>query len=94
MNGKEIGRIMEETTLETLAEDIKKTRAYKIYELAVKDGKEYTNDVLALLVSMHSLKDVEIGAKVDKVAWEILYAMLDQRYRAEIKKTTAEGGNP
>ncbi len=94
MNVKEMLDIMDKTTLETLAEDIKKTPAYPIYEKAVISGKENSNNLLGLLVSIYMKHDEVLATKVDKVAWEILYAMLDQRYRAEIKKMTAKDGNP
>ena len=71
-------------TIEDLIKEIKKVSSYKVYESMVKDGKEDTYIFLQMTTMLDSLANKELGQLMTSVAMDIMFAIADQKLRAEI----------
>lgn len=71
-------------TIENLIKEIKKISSYKVYEAMVKDGKEDTYIFLQITTMLESLTNKELGQLMTSVAMDIMFAIADQKLRAEI----------
>ena len=72
------------TTIEDLIKEIKKISSYKVYESMVKDEKEDTCILLQMTTMLDSLSNKELSQLMTSVAMDILFAIVDQKLRAEI----------
>lgn len=79
-------------TLEEFAEKVKETPSYAIYKRAVTEKQKDTAKLLQLSTMVHGLIDKTFDLAMMSVAYDLLFSMLDARYRNEILMENDVGG--
>ena len=76
--------------LDDVAKDIRNAIGFDMYRESVIKGKTDTNKQLQLLGMLHGFVDDKFHAMVSSVSLDTMFALLDQKLRAEILQNTEE----
>lgn len=79
-------------TLEEFAEKVKGTPSYAIYKRAVTEKQKDTAKLLQMSTMLHGLIDRTLDLAMMSVAYDLLFSMLDARYKNEILMENNVGG--
>lgn len=71
-------------SIEEFAEKVKETLGFETYKRAVLKGEEKTAVILQMTSMLHGMMDKEFDLAMMSVAHNLLFGMLDQRFRNEI----------
>jgi hypothetical protein len=90
MNDEQIKKLINDASIDTLAERIKESPMYPTYQRAVKKGGESTEKLLAALSMVQALVDNEFDVQMKKVAFDVLFNAIDLRLSSEIRNSNVE----
>lgn len=76
--------------LDDVAKDLKNAIGFDMYRESVIKGETDTNKQLQLFGMLHGLVNKKFHAMVLSVSLDTMYALLDQKLRAEILQNTEE----
>lgn len=76
--------ISEKATIQEVEKAIKATRGFETYEEEIKKGRKDTSKGLEIAFMLESLVDEELRLLVQMTAQQLLFSMLDTKFRSEI----------
>ena len=83
MSFEEYTETIEGKTIDDVITEVKKLKFYEIYKQRLEANKGDVN-LLGSMLFLESIKNERFDAVLHKVAYELLFAIVDQKLRAEI----------